>query len=611
MDREKRKKLRAQPETDWINEEEWFLPAVSPNAARKHYYTGVPQKVIDLVVDMHETLPEKYLDDPDVMSIEGVAPYRLRYDKDGRCVGGVVPQNDTSFDHPAKMVPSLAARIIAVYSKPGDWILDPMSGIGTTLVEGMLRDRNCIGIELEPRWAKIGWRNVNIVLKKKSLFLNVGRGFVIQGDARNIPELISEYNALRALFGEEPYYSDLVMFSPPYGNVYSNEGADDDWDARRKRIEEDGSSTGDKRWTSDDPRRAKSKAAIHKDHYGQDEAQIANKPVGKVDLVTFSPPYGDLVGRDRLIEPSATVMDDFLKKKIENHLKYSEGATPDNIGDKGASLLGSVEETMAKSIPGQVVGSLYRIQRELDTIKALIETEGKKKGYIDLVTFSPPYANIVKAGSGEGPHTHVFAKWLKDKYGYEGKIEYSEVKVYYEEFSKEYAGYSTDMDNIGNEEVETYWDSMKKVYLGCLQVLRPGGHCILVTGDYYRDKKRVPLGDDTIALMKSVGFEYLRTHRRIYNNRSYFITIRWHRCDHLKIGRRKEGVKNNKRCSHEKEKEARTAWIQSKAEEAKGGTVDVALFPNKEWCKNGNCPLWVNTLEKIDWEDVLVFRKPL
>src|SRR5207302_271577 len=39
--------------------------------------------------------------------------------------------------HPAKMLPAVAAHAINHYTEPGDLVLDPMCGIGTTLVEAV------------------------------------------------------------------------------------------------------------------------------------------------------------------------------------------------------------------------------------------------------------------------------------------------------------------------------------------------------------------------------------------------------------------------------------------------------------------------------------------
>ena len=44
-----------------------------------------------------------------------------------------------SMAHPAKMMPTVAAHAIATFTRPGEWVCDPMCGIGTTLVEALHR----------------------------------------------------------------------------------------------------------------------------------------------------------------------------------------------------------------------------------------------------------------------------------------------------------------------------------------------------------------------------------------------------------------------------------------------------------------------------------------
>ena len=66
--------------------------------------------------------------------------------------------------HPAKMLPELARRIVTEYSTPGQVVVDPLAGIGTTLVEAALVDRRAIGIEVEPRWTAIARANLDHVL---------------------------------------------------------------------------------------------------------------------------------------------------------------------------------------------------------------------------------------------------------------------------------------------------------------------------------------------------------------------------------------------------------------------------------------------------------------
>src|ERR1700692_1665626 len=52
------------------------------------------------------------------------------------------------------MLPALARRAVETYSDPGGLVVDPMCGMGTTLVEAIDLGRRAIGVELEPRWAR-------------------------------------------------------------------------------------------------------------------------------------------------------------------------------------------------------------------------------------------------------------------------------------------------------------------------------------------------------------------------------------------------------------------------------------------------------------------------
>ena len=88
--------------------------------------------------------------------------------------------------HPAKMLPAIARQAIAAYSQPGDLILDPMCGIGTTLVEAIHLGRDAIGIELEARWANLASANLAHAHSHGA----TGTATVITGDARHLPNLI-------------------------------------------------------------------------------------------------------------------------------------------------------------------------------------------------------------------------------------------------------------------------------------------------------------------------------------------------------------------------------------------------------------------------------------
>ena len=75
------------------------------------------------------------------------------------------------------MLPELARRIVAEYSPPGRLVVDPMCGIGTTLVEAVHLGRQAIGVEHEPRWVELAVANLTHAAGQ-------GGGRVLQGDAR-------------------------------------------------------------------------------------------------------------------------------------------------------------------------------------------------------------------------------------------------------------------------------------------------------------------------------------------------------------------------------------------------------------------------------------------
>jgi SAM-dependent methyltransferase len=109
-----------------------------------------------------------------------------------------------SVAHPAKMLPGVAAYAIAHYTRPGDLVLDPMCGIGTTLVEAVHAGRRAVGVEYEPHWARISQANLDLAR-------HVGvdtDARVIRGDARQLTSLLPA-----GVRGQVA----LVVTSPPYG----------------------------------------------------------------------------------------------------------------------------------------------------------------------------------------------------------------------------------------------------------------------------------------------------------------------------------------------------------------------------------------------------------
>src|SRR6266498_3329584 len=82
--------------------------------------------------------------------------------------------------HPGKMLPELARRITTEYAPPGGLVVDPMCGIGTTLVEAAHLGRVGLGVEREPRWANLARANLAHAATQGA----TGTGTVTTVDAR-------------------------------------------------------------------------------------------------------------------------------------------------------------------------------------------------------------------------------------------------------------------------------------------------------------------------------------------------------------------------------------------------------------------------------------------
>ncbi len=134
---------------------------------------------------------------PDGLSVWATAQSTGPVQRKGRYVA-------ESVKHPARMLPAIAAHAIAHYTEPGDLVLDPMCGIGTTLVEAVHAGRDAFGVEYESKWSDIADANIKHAHAQGA----TGRAGVIRGDSTNILSLVPA-----ALTGQVA----LVVTSPPYG----------------------------------------------------------------------------------------------------------------------------------------------------------------------------------------------------------------------------------------------------------------------------------------------------------------------------------------------------------------------------------------------------------
>jgi DNA modification methylase len=120
------------------------------------------------------------------------------------------PRDALKAQHPATFAESDIVRLIEFFTKPGERVLDPFVGSGSTLVACAQTGRTGTGIELIERWADVS--------RGRLEQLEGGEGQnVLRGDART---LLADLD--RASF-------DFAVTSPPYWMILRK-----DWDHKVK-----------------------------------------------------------------------------------------------------------------------------------------------------------------------------------------------------------------------------------------------------------------------------------------------------------------------------------------------------------------------------------------
>jgi DNA modification methylase len=118
------------------------------------------------------------------------------------------PRNQYQLEHGAVFPVKLAERLIRMYSKEGDYILDPFAGIGTTLVAAQNLKRNAFGTELHPRFALLAkkWLDEN-----KGLFDSEYLQVIVNEDCAKITTVFHDIRFQLSV--TSPPYADFIRKS--------------------------------------------------------------------------------------------------------------------------------------------------------------------------------------------------------------------------------------------------------------------------------------------------------------------------------------------------------------------------------------------------------------
>ena len=77
------------------------------------------------------------------------------------------PASGASRVHPYQSPDGLVRRLIGLYTVPGDLVVDPFAGAGTTLSSAFKMDRRAIGYEIDKRTAEVADSAIKRSIGKK------------------------------------------------------------------------------------------------------------------------------------------------------------------------------------------------------------------------------------------------------------------------------------------------------------------------------------------------------------------------------------------------------------------------------------------------------------
>ncbi|MYC08112.1 MAG: DNA methyltransferase [Chloroflexi bacterium] len=108
-------------------------------------------------------------------------------------------------------VPQIPYQLMRRYTRPGDIVIDPFLGSGTTMLEAQRLGRNCIGVELLPEMAEHSERYVQLQGINEEVHTEI-----IVGDSSCVDVQNSVLVSLESMGRTQ---AQLVIMHPPYHDI--------------------------------------------------------------------------------------------------------------------------------------------------------------------------------------------------------------------------------------------------------------------------------------------------------------------------------------------------------------------------------------------------------
>lgn len=107
------------------------------------------------------------------------------------------------YRYPARFSPTFAKAAILAFSEPGDWVLDPFVGGGTTVVEALANGRNSVGVDISSL--------ATFVSEAKTLLLEDEDVSSLRAWTKNLPKTVNmrSWSCYFPEYAEAGYYRNL------------------------------------------------------------------------------------------------------------------------------------------------------------------------------------------------------------------------------------------------------------------------------------------------------------------------------------------------------------------------------------------------------------------
>lgn len=246
----------------------------------------------------------------------------------------------------------------------------------------------------------------------------------------------------------------------------------------------------------------------------QGDSRNLREVIERIDLIVSSPPYSDVVKRDRDKEGYAQKDREYsrgFKTPGADSQSRAYGHTPGNLANMKE---GSID-LVCSSPP--YAGSMESDKGGIDWNKAgrLDRTKPSGNRYSVMSNNDPTSYGTSPGQLGsmkEGEFACVVSSPPYDEGLGHGMNKVREIDVKKGLVSLAQSNYGKTSGNLGNSPGDTFWSASKEIVQGCFDLLKHEGHAIWVTKRYVKAGKIVPFSDRWQALCESVGFSVVCRH---------------------------------------------------------------------------------------------------